>query len=90
MPAWSRAIREVLDAETHTSTGTRSRLVRRVVKAVEATPGPGVVPLPSRNTFYKLIDAVDRTAYVRLGGDPPADREPAGGRVHADVRRPAW
>jgi hypothetical protein len=51
-------IREVLDAETHTSTGTRSRLVRRVVKAVEATHGPGVVPLPSRNTFYKLIDAL--------------------------------
>lgn len=52
------AIREVLDAETHASTGTRSRLVRRVVKAVEATHGPGVVPLPSRNTFYELIDAL--------------------------------
>ena len=52
------AIREVLDAETHASTGTRSRLIRRVVKAVEATHGPGVVPLPSRNTFYKLIDAL--------------------------------
>ena len=52
------AIRAVLDAETHASTGTRSRLIRRVVKAVEATYGPGVVPLPSRNTFYKLIDAL--------------------------------
>ena len=52
------AIREVLDAETHDSTGTRSRLIRRVVKAVEVTYGPGVVPLPSRNTFYKLIDAL--------------------------------
>jgi hypothetical protein len=39
------AIRAVLDAETHASTGTRSRLIRRMVKAVEATHGPGVVPL---------------------------------------------
>ncbi|MEU7892476.1 Mu transposase C-terminal domain-containing protein [Nonomuraea sp. NPDC049152] len=50
------AIQEVLDAETHTSTGTRSRLIRRVVKTVEDTHGPGVVPLPGRSTFYKLID----------------------------------
>ena len=49
------AIREVLDAETHASTGTRFRLIRRVVKTVEATHGPGVVPLPSRNTFYKWL-----------------------------------
>ena len=33
------AIREVIDAETDTSTGTRSRLIRRVVKTVEATTG---------------------------------------------------
>jgi transposase InsO family protein len=52
------AIRQVVDAETDTSTGTRSRLIRRVVKAVEATYGPGVVPLPGRSTFYKVIDAV--------------------------------
>src|SRR6476619_2625532 len=52
------AIREVVDAETDTSTGTRSRLIRRVVKAVEATYGPGVVPLPGKTTFYKVIDAV--------------------------------
>src|ERR1700730_6755984 len=38
------AAREVIDAETDTSTGTRSRLIRRVTKAVEATYGPGVVP----------------------------------------------
>ncbi|MEU3975502.1 Mu transposase C-terminal domain-containing protein [Streptomyces bacillaris] len=52
------AIREALDAETSTSTGTRSRLILRVVKMVEATHGEGVVPLPSKNTFYKLIDAL--------------------------------
>jgi len=50
------AIREVIDAETDTSTGTRSRLIRRAVQAVEAEHGPGVVPLPGRSTFYKLIE----------------------------------
>jgi putative transposase len=52
------AAREVIDAETDTSTGTRSRLIRRVTKAVEATYGPGVVPMPARTTFYRLIDAL--------------------------------
>ncbi|MFC8790072.1 Mu transposase C-terminal domain-containing protein [Streptomyces cinereoruber] len=52
------AVQEVLDTETHTSTGTRSRLIRRVVKLVEATHGEGVVPLPSQRTLYKLVDAL--------------------------------
>ncbi|MEU1217108.1 hypothetical protein ABZ424_32895 [Streptomyces sp. NPDC005790] len=52
------AIRQVLDDQTQVSTGTRSRVIRRVVKLVEATHGEGVVPLPSRNTFYHLIDAL--------------------------------
>ena len=52
------AIRRVLDEETDTSTGTRSRLIRRVTKRLEAEHGPGVVPLPGRSTFYRLIDAL--------------------------------
>lgn len=52
------AIREVLDAETDTSTGTRSRLIRRVTKKLESEHGAGVVPLPGRTTFYRLIDAL--------------------------------
>jgi hypothetical protein len=52
------AVQEALEAETHASTGTRSRLIRRVVKLVEATHGEGAVPLPSQRTFYKLIDAL--------------------------------
>jgi putative transposase len=44
-------VRELIDAETVTSTGTRSRLIRRAVAAVEAEHGPGVVPLPGRSTF---------------------------------------
>jgi len=52
------AVRELVEAETATSTGTRSRLMRRAVAAVEAEHGPGVVPLPGRSTFYKLIDVL--------------------------------
>ncbi|MFD9725541.1 Mu transposase C-terminal domain-containing protein [Streptomyces sp. NPDC059072] len=52
------AVREAIDAETRTSTGTRSRLIRRVIKMVEATHGVGVVPLPSKNTFYRLVDSL--------------------------------
>ena len=51
-------VRDLIEAETATSTGTRSRLMRRAVAAVEAEHGPGVVPLPGRSTFYKLIDVL--------------------------------
>jgi putative transposase len=51
-------IQQVVGGETDTSTGTRGRLIRRVVKTVEEVYGPGVVPLPGRTTFYKLIDAL--------------------------------
>mgnify|MGYP000962783141 CR=1 FL=1 len=52
------AVRAALDAETNTSTGTRTRLMRRVVQQLEAEHGPGVVPLPGRSAFYRLIDAL--------------------------------
>ncbi|GAA2951393.1 hypothetical protein [Streptomyces enissocaesilis] len=48
----------MLDGETNVSTGTRSRLIRRVIKTVEAAHGEGVVPLPSTRTLYKVIDAL--------------------------------
>lgn len=53
------AVREVLAAETDTSTGTRSRLMRRVTKNLEKQYGPGIVSLPSRTAFYRLVDALD-------------------------------
>ncbi len=52
------AIGEALDAETHESTGTRSRLIRRVRKTLDDTHGPGVVPLPGTTTLYKLVNAL--------------------------------
>ncbi|WP_287039654.1 hypothetical protein [Mycobacterium sp.] len=53
------AVGEVLAAEIDTSTGTRSRLMRRVTKRIEDEYGPGVVPLPSRTTFYRLVDSLN-------------------------------
>ncbi|MEO3822773.1 hypothetical protein [Actinomadura sp. B10D3] len=41
-----KAVQEALDAETNTSTGTRSRLIWKVTKSLEAEHGPGV-PLPA-------------------------------------------
>ncbi len=52
------AVRVVLEAETDQSTGTRSRLIRRVSKYVEDVHGVGVVPMPGRSTFYNLIDVL--------------------------------
>jgi len=52
------AIRDVIDAQTGTSTGTRSRVIQWAVAAVEAAHGPGVVPLPGRSTLYKLVDVL--------------------------------
>ncbi|MFF3642050.1 Mu transposase C-terminal domain-containing protein [Streptomyces sp. NPDC002564] len=52
------AIRHVMDNETAASTGTRSRLIRRVIKMLEDVHGPGTVPLPSRSTFYRLVDVL--------------------------------
>lgn len=52
------ATRAVLEAETDQSTGTRSRLIRRVGKYIDDVHGPGVVSMPGRSTFYKLIDGL--------------------------------
>jgi transposase InsO family protein len=52
------AVRAALDAETNTSTGTRTRLIRRVRQQLEDEHGVGSVPIPSRSTFYRLIDAL--------------------------------
>ncbi len=54
-PRLVAAIRTQLDAETDQSTGTRGRLRRRVAAAVEAEHGPGVVAMPSKATFNRLV-----------------------------------
>lgn len=83
------AVQAVVDAETDVSTGTRSRLIRRVVKHLEDEHGVGVVPLPGKTSFYKVIDAVATGRHTfGSGGDAAADGQPAPGHVHAVVRGP--
>jgi hypothetical protein len=48
----------VIDKETHASTGTKSRAVRKIRENVEREHGPGTVPLPSNATLYRLLDAL--------------------------------
>ena len=48
----------VVDAQTHASTGTKSRAVRQIRQMVEAEHGPGTVPVPSDATLYRLLDAL--------------------------------
>jgi putative transposase len=47
-------LRNVLRDNVDASTGTSARLKRRVDTAVEASYGPGVVAIPSRQTFDRL------------------------------------
>lgn len=48
----------VIDAQTGTSTGTRSRVIRQIRQRLEGEYGPGVVPVPSRATFYRMLAAL--------------------------------
>ena len=48
----------VVDAQTHASTGTKSRAVRRIRQLVEDEHGPGTMPMPSNATFYRLLDVL--------------------------------
>ncbi|MEV0809859.1 hypothetical protein [Micromonospora sp. NPDC050200] len=53
------AVAAVMDAETGESTGTRSRLRRRVEQLLAERHGVGVVPMPSPATFYRLLAGMD-------------------------------
>jgi hypothetical protein len=52
------AIREALAAETSRSTGTADRLRRRVDAILTGQYGADVVPMPSRATFYRLVNSL--------------------------------
>jgi hypothetical protein len=54
-PRLIEAITAQLDQETDRSSGTRERLRRHVEATLAASWGHGVVPMPSRATFYRLV-----------------------------------
>ena len=45
-------------AQTGTSTGTRTRVIRLITERLEREHGRGTVPVPSRATLYRLLDAL--------------------------------
>ncbi|SCG17573.1 Mu transposase, C-terminal [Micromonospora echinofusca] len=53
------AVEAVMVTETGESTGTRSRLRHRVEQLLAVEHGPGVVPMPSTATFYRLAAVMD-------------------------------
>lgn len=46
---------KVLEQNVHQSSGTTDRLMRQVVHVLAAEHGPGVVAMPSRATFHRLV-----------------------------------
>ncbi|MFJ9154680.1 Mu transposase C-terminal domain-containing protein [Streptomyces sp. NPDC102270] len=52
------ALRKVVDEQTARSTVSAQVLRRRMERFLEAEHGPGVVPLPSRAAFYRLLKSV--------------------------------
>ncbi|GGP84486.1 hypothetical protein [Saccharothrix coeruleofusca] len=83
-------LREMIAAETDLSTGTRSRLIRRVTKRVEELHGEGVVPLPGRSAFYELVDRL--TVGWHTFGSAVTRRQtanrPSGAFTETDASRP--
>ncbi len=87
----------VIDAQTHASTGTKSRAVRQIRQLVEDEHGPGTVPMPSNATFYRLLDVLSagrhtfgsavtrrQTANRPDGAFTPAIAARPGEQVHMD------
>ncbi|MGW0995054.1 Mu transposase C-terminal domain-containing protein [Streptomyces sp. NPDC002523] len=58
------AVTEVLAAQAEESTGTRGRLRRRVEALLVERHGPGVVPMPSKSAFYRLVEAVSEGTHA--------------------------
>ncbi|MGW3035705.1 Mu transposase C-terminal domain-containing protein [Streptomyces sp. NPDC001178] len=52
------ALQKIVDEQTDRSTVSAQVLRRRLERLLEAEHGPGVVPLPSRATFYRLLKTV--------------------------------
>lgn len=52
------ALRQAIGEETDRSTGTVARLARRVERLLVEQHGVGVVPMPARRTFYRLVNSL--------------------------------
>lgn len=57
-PRLVEAVRQAIGEETDRSTATVARLHRRVEHLLTAQHGAGVVPMPARRTFYRLVNSL--------------------------------
>jgi hypothetical protein len=57
------AVATAIDNEQDRSTGTKTRLRRRVEEALVAEHGPGAVKMPSPATFNRLVEVMDRHTF---------------------------
>src|SRR2546423_2506882 len=88
---------EILAEQRDVSTGTRSRVMRQAETLVAQRFGEGVVPFPSRATFYRLVGVLAEgrhsfsaaTTRRSHAGRPPAPFTPSmaarpgrGGQIH--------
>jgi hypothetical protein len=80
----------VLDAQTHTSTGTKSRALRQIEARLCAIYGPGVVPMPPKTTVYRMLDtlAAGRYSFGAATTRRQAADGPAGVFTPAAAARP--
>lgn len=58
-PRLIEAVVAVKEAQTRKATGTRGRVIWLTQLELERTHGPGVVPMPSRATMYRLLNELD-------------------------------
>lgn len=80
----------VVAAQTGTSTGTKSRAIAQIQRLLDDEHGPGVVPMPSPATCYRLLDTLAKGRHTfRVGCYPAAGGEQAGPRLHPDDGGPA-
>jgi transposase InsO family protein len=70
------AVVAAIEAQTSTSSGTRSRMLAQVKRAVVEEFGPDQVPFPSPATFYRLVEAL--AAGRHTFGSAPTRRSLAG------------
>ena len=57
-PRVTAAAASVIEAQTATSTGTKSRAIRQIRQALDDEHGQDVVALPSRATCYRLLEVL--------------------------------
>lgn len=53
----------VIQAQTHTSTGTKSRAIRQIRQLLDNEHGAGVVEMPSQATCYRLLEVLSAGKY---------------------------